>query len=1137
MSEPAKCPTCGNPLPGGGRAAGCPCCLLLAGMSDDEPEAAEFAETDFPHAVLSGPREAPGTLIGRYMLLEEIGEGGFAIVYLAEQTAPVKRRVALKILKPGMDTREVVARFEAERQTLALMDHPHIAQVYDGGCTNLWRPYFVMELVDGMPLTKFCDGAHLAVRQRLELMLDVLAAVQHAHQKGIIHRDLKPSNILVSVQDGKPVVKVIDFGIAKALATESAGRTTITGQGRLIGTPEYMSPEQAASQSLDVDTRSDVYALGVVLYELLTSRTPHEAAALRVAGQAEIQRLLNEVEPPKPSTRLCTPSLDLSKIARRRGTEPTKLHRQIRGDLDWIVMKALEKDRARRYSSASSLASDIQRFLSDEPVTARPPSVGYRFGKFARRNKTVLALVTLIALILVAATIVSAWEVVLARQAEAEAKELLRRAKRAEAEAEKSRAEAVDGLWQASLSEARALRNSGEAGRRIRALQSLKKATDIRFDPALRDEVVPILGVADLQPAEVWPTTATLTDLAAIAPDFSCHATSEPDGTVRICGNPPTVDILATLPGPGLPAKWVPVKWVLRFSQDASLLAIGHAPEAKDVVDVGIWEWRKNQRIATLTGVRREAIDFSPDGSLVAAGIGRDLVVVESRTGKELRRWPGLPGRPYSLRFRPDGEAVAVSFLDDATVTVIDTTTGRVLATDRFTKPRGIDWHRDNHRLAVACEGNLTIWNTLEPTGKLVIEVAPKVTIDRVAWSHHTELLASTGVQQPVTIYDGNLGQKLVFAKGDVKDLCFKPDDTRLGLTWDEYELGSLPGSQLGLFEIADGALARHAPGNGEVVRSTAWHPDGGVLATLGDESLRFWNREMRDIGSLKIANGRFAAFTPSGLVLVADTVRRYPWQSVGKPPVLHLGPAEILAPRGGWQSASITTDGRLLAVAGPDQVTLFELENPDGQRQLGRHPRLNQAALSPQGEWLATATDDGYGVKVWNTANRDLVAEFPTYRRCRVSFSHDGNWLVVATGSGYHFYGVGSWELVHEIECHLGADLGWLAWSPRDTVIALEPVDYMLSIHDARRFGLHTSPQFEHQRPLNFSPEGSLLITTDPQHRIHLWDLALVRAKLVDLHMDFEQLPPLPLSAAPLVEGVVFDPAALIAPGPAERP
>jgi serine/threonine protein kinase/WD40 repeat protein len=1114
MSELANCPTCGNPLPSGGRTAGCPCCLLLAGMSDDEPEASDLAEADFPHPVLSGPREAPGTLIGRYRLLEEIGEGGFAIVYLAEQTAPVKRRVALKILKPGMDTREVVVRFEAERQTLALMDHPHIAQVYDGGCTNLWRPYFVMELVDGMPLTKYCDAAHLAVRQRLELMLDVLAAVQHAHQKGIIHRDLKPSNILVSVQDGKPVVKVIDFGIAKALATESAGRTTITGQGRLIGTPEYMSPEQAASQSLDVDTRSDVYALGVVLYELLTSRTPHEPAALRAAGQAEIQRLLNEVEPPKPSTRLCTPSLDLSKIARRRGTEPTKLHKQIRGDLDWIVMKALEKDRARRYSSASSLASDIQRFLSDEPVIARPPSVGYRFGKFARRNKTVLALVTLIALILVAATIVSAWEVVIARRAEAEAEELLRRARQAEAEAE-------DLLRRASLSEARALRNSGEAGRRIRALQSLQIGNDIRFGPDLRDEIVPILGVADLQPKEVWPTTATLTDLAAVAPDFLCHATSAADGTVRIFGNPPTVKILATLPGTG-----PPVKWVLRFSPNASLLAIGHALEDKDVVDVGIWDWRKTQRLATLTGVIREAVDFSPDSSLVAAGIGRDLVVVDLRTGKELRRWPGLPGQPYSLRFRPDGEAVAVSFLDDATVTVIDITTGRVLAADRFTKPLGIAWHRDNHRLAVAWEGNLTIWSTLEPTGKVVIAVAPKVTIDRVAWSHRTELLASTGVQQPVTIYDGNLGQKLVVDNGDVKDLCFSPDDTRLGLTWAEDELG--------LFEIADGALARHAPGNGEVVVSAAWYPDGGVLATLGDETLRFWNREMRDIGGLKIANGRFAAFTPGGLVLVADTVRRYPWQWVGEPPVLHLGPPEILAPRGGWQSASITTDGRLLAVAGPDQVTLFELENPERQRQVGRHSRLNQAALSPHGEWLATATDDGYGVKVWNTASRDLVAEFPTYPRCRVSFSHDGKWLVVATGSGYHFHRVGSWELAHEIKCRLGADLGWLAWSPRDTVIVIEPEDYMLSIHELRRFELQTSPQFEHQRPLNFSPEGSQLITTDPQHRIHLWDLALVRAKLVDLHMDFEQLPQLPRSDAPLVEGVVFDHPA---PGPAERP
>ena len=318
--------------------------------------------------------EGPGTRIGRYKLLQPIGEGGFGSVFMAEQETPVVRKVALKIIKLGMDTKQVIARFEAERQALAMMDHPNIARVFDAGATEIGRPYFVMELVKGIPITDFCNQHHLPAQRRLELFIEVCKAIQHAHQKGIIHRDLKPSNVLVTLHDGTPVPKVIDFGIAKATNQRLTEHTLFTEFRLFIGTPQYMSREQADISGLDVDIRADIYSLGVLLYELLTGSTPFDPKQLSRFAYAEVQRIIREVEPPKPSTRLSTLGAELIDVATRMGTEPKKLNQLVAGELDWIVMKCLEKDRSRRYETANALARDVQRYLADEPIEASPPS-------------------------------------------------------------------------------------------------------------------------------------------------------------------------------------------------------------------------------------------------------------------------------------------------------------------------------------------------------------------------------------------------------------------------------------------------------------------------------------------------------------------------------------------------------------------------------------------------------------------------------------------------------------------------------------------------------------------------------------------------------------------------------------------
>ncbi len=427
-------------------------------------ELGSFLETPVANDVTelgtSSLSEGAGTIVGPYKLLQQIGEGGMGVVFMAEQQRPVQRMVALKIIKPGMDTRQVIARFEAERQALALMDHPNIAKVLDAGATETGRPYFVMELVKGVPITDYCDEHHLTPRERLDLFVPVCQAVQHAHQKGIIHRDLKPSNVMIALFDGRPVPKVIDFGVAKATGRKLTERTMFTEYGAVVGTVEYMSPEQAELNQLDIDTRSDIYSLGVLLYELLTSMTPFDKGRLRSAAFMEMLRIIREEDPPKPSTRLST-TKELATIAADRGLEPRKLSGAMRGDLDWIVMKCLEKDRNRRYETANGLALDVQRFLDDEPVLAVPPSPAYRLRKYMRKNRAMLTTTAAIVAILIGGIAVSTWQAIRATHAEsvALAAQGDAESRRAEMERQKTRAEENERNAEQERQIAEAVRN------------------------------------------------------------------------------------------------------------------------------------------------------------------------------------------------------------------------------------------------------------------------------------------------------------------------------------------------------------------------------------------------------------------------------------------------------------------------------------------------------------------------------------------------------------------------------------------------------------------------------------------------------------------------------------------------------
>jgi WD40 repeat protein len=1043
-----------------------------------------------------------GTVIGRYKILQPLGEGGYGTVFMAEQTTPVQRKVALKIVKAGMDTRQVIARFEAERQALAMMDHPNIARVFDAGVTDTGRPYFVMELVKGTAITKYCDEHRLPPRERLELFVQVCQAVQHAHQKGIIHRDLKPTNVLVARYDGRPVPKVIDFGVAKATGQRLTERTMFTGFGDVIGTLEYMSPEQAEVNQLDVDTRSDVYSLGVLLYELLAGSTPLENKRIKQAALLDVLRFIRDEEPPKPSTRVSTAE-QLPSIAASRGMDPKRLSGLIHGELDWIVMKALEKDRTRRYETANGLATDVQRYLNDEAVQACPPTAGYRFRKFARRNTRALvsaAVLGLAALVGIAALATSTFLVSRAN------KDLLASVAREQRAADGQRLEAyfqritVAHRELSTDNPAAALRALKECPEDLRGWEWRYLARLCKVDPLAIQDDTEVSGVAFSPDGERLASAGgdgvvkiRNSRTREILQKFAAHdkgassvafhpkglhlASAGADGLVKVWDLATGAEVFR---GPCDALRKNGAAYTVAFSPDGRYLAAGSEGTVR------VWDWKKNRPEAPeyvlFSGHKNHSIPvaFSDNGRLAAGGGSQGQTIWDTQTGNRLYNWPAHRFPVNALAFSPGGGQLATASLDH-TVKLWETTTGRPIAElPHLGNALGVAFSLVGKRLASTGEDKIVRMADVT-TGREVLALRGHTdSTGCVAFSPDGHRLASASLDKTIRIWDATPlgkgeGEETTFAHyGDeLRCVAVSPNGAKI--------VAAGHGGVVKVWDSASGKLLLEIPAHAVLVWSVAWHPDGQHFATAGagsdgaQLSVKFWDA----------LNGQ-----EDGPAIPAEGEKyAVPFQAVA------FGP---------------NPDGRYLVTGRQDgTVQIWDAKTHRKVRDLippSREIRreIRAVAFSPGGKHVATASGDGL-IQLWDATRLDREQQ-PRLAplRARVpgpcvilAFSPDGQRL--ASGGADNtikVWDVQSGRVLQILRGHTG-DVYTVAFSPHDggRWIASGGEDSTVKVWDtrmeqpvpARSFRGHTSLVCG----LAFSPDGKRLYSGSRDATVKVWDVS----------------------------------------------